>query len=198
MPFPSPGDLPDPGVEPGSPALQADSFQTELQRVAGGLINGQVHPLRAVGRQRARAPPGGAGGNGRSHPPPSFCVLAHCSLALGQRDRCVQTDRGEKGPPQSQPSWTPSGCGDELERLMGADSKEACLFKDLELLYECGGGRVVVGGGGGGGGVSMKGWSRWVSCVDRRVSCVDSSVGVLSGQTPRSDDAGGRGLVMWG
>ena len=49
-----------------------------------------------------------------------------------------------------------------------------------------------------GGGVSMKGWSRWVSCVDKRVSCVDSSVGVLSGQTPRSDDAGGRGLVMWG
>ena len=29
---------------------------------------------------------------------------------------------------------------------MGADSKEACLFKDLELLYECGGGRVVVVG----------------------------------------------------
>ena len=29
---------------------------------------------------------------------------------------------------------------------MGADSKEACLFEDLELLYECGGGRVVVVG----------------------------------------------------
>ena len=27
VPFPSPGDLPDPEVEPGSPALQADSFQ---------------------------------------------------------------------------------------------------------------------------------------------------------------------------
>ena len=25
LPFPSPGDLPDPGMEPGSPALQADS-----------------------------------------------------------------------------------------------------------------------------------------------------------------------------
>ena len=25
-PFPSPGDLPDPGIEPGSPALQADSW----------------------------------------------------------------------------------------------------------------------------------------------------------------------------
>ena len=28
-PFPSPGDLPDPGIEPGSPALQADSLQFE-------------------------------------------------------------------------------------------------------------------------------------------------------------------------
>ena len=28
-PFPSPGDLADPGVEPGSPALQADSLLSE-------------------------------------------------------------------------------------------------------------------------------------------------------------------------
>ena len=26
LPFPSPGDLPNPGTEPGSPALQADNF----------------------------------------------------------------------------------------------------------------------------------------------------------------------------
>ena len=26
LPFPSLGDLPDPGIEPGSPALEADSF----------------------------------------------------------------------------------------------------------------------------------------------------------------------------
>ena len=31
LPFPSPGDLPDPGIEPGSPTLQADSLLTELQ-----------------------------------------------------------------------------------------------------------------------------------------------------------------------
>ena len=31
MPFPSPEDLPDPGIEPGSPAWQADSLSTELQ-----------------------------------------------------------------------------------------------------------------------------------------------------------------------
>ena len=29
LPFPSPGDLPDPGIEPGSPASQADSLPTE-------------------------------------------------------------------------------------------------------------------------------------------------------------------------
>ena len=30
LPFPSPGDLPNPGIEPGAPALQADSLPTEL------------------------------------------------------------------------------------------------------------------------------------------------------------------------
>ena len=29
LPFPSPGDLPDPGIEPGSPALQVDSLPSE-------------------------------------------------------------------------------------------------------------------------------------------------------------------------
>ena len=29
LPFSSPGDLPDPGIEPGSPALQADSLPSE-------------------------------------------------------------------------------------------------------------------------------------------------------------------------
>ena len=31
LPFPSPGDLLDPGIEPGSPILQADSLPYELQ-----------------------------------------------------------------------------------------------------------------------------------------------------------------------
>ena len=31
LPFPSPGDLPNPGIEPRSPAVQADSLPTELQ-----------------------------------------------------------------------------------------------------------------------------------------------------------------------
>ena len=29
LPFPSPGDLPDPGIEPGSPALQADALTSQ-------------------------------------------------------------------------------------------------------------------------------------------------------------------------
>ena len=32
LPFPSPRDLPDPEIEPGSLALQTDSLPTELQR----------------------------------------------------------------------------------------------------------------------------------------------------------------------
>ena len=31
LPFPSPGALPDPGIEPGSPAFQADSLLSEPQ-----------------------------------------------------------------------------------------------------------------------------------------------------------------------
>ena len=30
LPFPSPGDLPDSGIEPGSPTLQADALPSEL------------------------------------------------------------------------------------------------------------------------------------------------------------------------
>ena len=34
LPFPSSGDLPNPGMEPGSPALQADSLPSEPQKLA--------------------------------------------------------------------------------------------------------------------------------------------------------------------
>ena len=30
LPFPSPGDIPNPGIEPGSPVLQADALPSEL------------------------------------------------------------------------------------------------------------------------------------------------------------------------
>ena len=39
LPFPSPGDLPDPGIEPRFPALQADSLLSELQGKTGLFTN---------------------------------------------------------------------------------------------------------------------------------------------------------------
>ena len=40
LPFPSPGDLPDWGIEPESPALQADSLPTELQGKPYHIVKG--------------------------------------------------------------------------------------------------------------------------------------------------------------
>ena len=37
LPFPSPGDLPNPGIEPGSPALQVDSLLSEIILLATSL-----------------------------------------------------------------------------------------------------------------------------------------------------------------
>ena len=36
FPFPSPGDLPNPGIEPASPVLQADSLLTEREAPLDG------------------------------------------------------------------------------------------------------------------------------------------------------------------
>ena len=60
LPFPSPEDLPDPGIEPGSPALQADSlpseppgnpiriFYTVLEIIADFNENVDVSPLTLI------------------------------------------------------------------------------------------------------------------------------------------------------
>ena len=40
LPFPSPEDLPDPRIEPGSPTLQADSLLTELPGIPKDLLMG--------------------------------------------------------------------------------------------------------------------------------------------------------------
>ena len=37
LPFPSPGDLPNPGIEPGSPALQADALPSEPPGKTGAI-----------------------------------------------------------------------------------------------------------------------------------------------------------------
>ena len=43
LPFPSPGDLPDPGIEPRSPGLQADALPSEPP----GIF--RVHPKYCMG-----------------------------------------------------------------------------------------------------------------------------------------------------
>ena len=43
LPFPSPGDLPNPGVEPGSPALQADSLPSEPPGMPNYKGHGKLH-----------------------------------------------------------------------------------------------------------------------------------------------------------
>ena len=44
LPFPCPGDLPNPVIEPGSPALQADSLLTELGEKPYLVRLGKLHP----------------------------------------------------------------------------------------------------------------------------------------------------------
>ena len=45
LPFPSPGDLPYPGIESGSPALQADSLPTELQGKPNSILKSRDNTL---------------------------------------------------------------------------------------------------------------------------------------------------------
>ena len=39
LPFPSPGDLPDPGIEPGSPALQVDALPSVESVISWQLVS---------------------------------------------------------------------------------------------------------------------------------------------------------------
>ena len=54
LPFPSPGDLPDPGIKPGSPALKTDALPSEPQGPGSGgvqksmmqrTVDNELHPI---------------------------------------------------------------------------------------------------------------------------------------------------------
>ena len=68
LPFPSPGDLPDPGVEPGSPALQADSYMWDLFLK---IIETRFVVIRLDARD------GGGGIGGKWSKGTCLCVLSH-------------------------------------------------------------------------------------------------------------------------
>ena len=61
LPFPSPGDLPNPGIEPGSPALQADSLPSEALGKPPGegkymiLMQGEFSAIRCLLSKRFSA-----------------------------------------------------------------------------------------------------------------------------------------------
>ena len=67
LPFPSPGDLPDPGIEPRSPTFQAEALTSEppgkpyiYKPTANIILNGEklkVFPLRSDTRQRCPLSP---------------------------------------------------------------------------------------------------------------------------------------------
>ena len=46
LPFPSPGDLPNPEIEPGSPALQADTLPS-MSHYEGAFLGHCMDPLLA-------------------------------------------------------------------------------------------------------------------------------------------------------
>ena len=46
LPYPPPGDLPYPGVEPGSPTLQADSFLSELPVLHRTALMTKIYPAQ--------------------------------------------------------------------------------------------------------------------------------------------------------
>ena len=55
LPFPSPGDLPDPGIKPGSPELQADSLPTELRgKQVEGVKRGQSRCILGSSKEQRK------------------------------------------------------------------------------------------------------------------------------------------------
>ena len=54
LPFPSPGNLPDPGIKPGSPALQADSLPSEYQESPKMVVDDKNAGVVAVWREAKR------------------------------------------------------------------------------------------------------------------------------------------------
>ena len=58
LPFPSPGDLPDPGIEPVSPALQADSLPSEPLRKPDQARKGKLAQLKEFKNEFLSSSPG--------------------------------------------------------------------------------------------------------------------------------------------
>ena len=64
LPFPSPGDLPDPGIEPGSPALEADALTSEPPGKSACISYFYWYPMGFPSGTAVKNPPANAGDTG--------------------------------------------------------------------------------------------------------------------------------------
>ena len=76
VPLPSPGDLPNPGVEPGSPALQADALLSEPPQKTSQVALVRKNSPAKVGDTRHGFDPwsGRSPGGGNGNPLQYFCL----------------------------------------------------------------------------------------------------------------------------
>ena len=109
LPFPSPGDFPDPGIEPGSPALQADSLSSEppgkpkmRKRIAVASHESTQVPVGRQKRERSLFPELFRGENRRTR-------LVNLGMKYGVRGR--EETEGESAQK-----------GQQKERLWGENS----------------------------------------------------------------------------
>ena len=69
LPFPSPEDLPNPGIKLGSPALQADSFSTELSGKPSAMLVSDCSMFSMLWGSPSQKSRGGSGGEMPHHSP---------------------------------------------------------------------------------------------------------------------------------
>ena len=134
LPFPSPGDLPNPGVEPGSPALQADALPSEPPKGLGkqgqGCGGGRwaAAVLFWVGRLAWLSGDIWEGTWRRWGPEPcGYLVLGE--VHSRQRKQLVQRSRGQHLPGLSkrqqggQCGWSEVSVGEQKEKGQGEGSQ---------------------------------------------------------------------------
>ena len=81
LPFPPPGDLPDPGIEPASPALQAGSLSMSHQGRATEALGDEDSHRVTVSLGKRVSPAWGVGDNFLSHT--HVCAHPHkCFLCI--------------------------------------------------------------------------------------------------------------------
>ena len=124
LPFPSLGDLPDPGIEPGSPALQADSLLCRSNKPAGS---------------RTKPPENRIGNREGLRASPAFCQKRASS---GRLD-------GEPGPRRTPARALPKARGPGAGRNSSSAgarlvSRDKCRLGNAVLFLGGGGGRAGV------------------------------------------------------